>query len=212
MNINRVYLFNALVISMLYVLLACGKKDKEPVAIAPAEGNKEVLIEDFYISDTSQTQVAAISIAEMVQLYIGESYLSRDCRDDQKCKYRDADGMTVYEIKYGEDGFKIRDPEGSLLLKIKYTGEKIKIGDEEEMIDPFEIKSSSPDKVKLVKGDDEIGQARMGQGALPVKVTNDREAYYISGPRKAPADVVMAIPDAEISLRIVLLAELLSIK
>ncbi len=115
----------------------------------------------------------------------------------------------MYEVKYKDGGFKISDPNGILLIKVKISDGKTKIGLDEEMKDPFQVKIPSPEKASLVKKDEEIGQARMGQDALPVKVSDGVSVYYIAGPRKSPYEVVMTLPDTDIKLRVVLLTELL---
>lgn len=210
MNIRREYLYKGLIILFLFFLVACGNRKAGSGEVIEQKPGKDRAIENFYISDTSGLQVAAISLGEQVQVYIGESYLNRDFRESSKCKYRNEDGTVIYQVKYQEGGFKIRDPADELLLKVKISDKKIKIGRDEEMTQSYEIKSTSPDKVKLTKGDTEIGVARMGQGALPVQIEGDIGMFYMAGPRKEPACIVMVLPDTDMMLRIVILSELLT--
>ncbi|MFC2126304.1 hypothetical protein ACFLU5_16030 [Bacteroidota bacterium] len=209
MNLPREYLFKHIIFALFIVLTACGSNKQEQTTIESSPVNQPGSIENFYISDADQLQIAAITIGEINEIHIGNEYLFRDCKDGSKCKYRNEDGKTVYDVKYKDEGFKIRDPEGNLLLKVKTSNGKIKIGLDEEMEDPYQIKLPSPDKASLVNSDKEVGQARMGQDALPVKVTDGKNTCYIAGPRKSQVKVVIALPDADLKLRIVLLTELL---
>jgi hypothetical protein len=209
MNLLRVYLFKYSGCVLIIFLASCGNKSPQQAAIEIPPEKPLNNTESYFISDTDQLQIAAITIGEINEIHIGKDYLFRDCKDGSKCKYRDENGITVFDVNYSDDGFKIRDPEGTLMIKVKSSNGKIKIGMDEEMEDPFQIKQPSPDKASLKKSDEEVAGARMGQGALPVKVTDGKNTFYVAGPRKSRTSVVLAFPDTNIQLRIVLLTELL---
>jgi hypothetical protein len=206
------YLYKLIITVVFFLTATCGSKRNNVVGKESAQVKEISQKEEFYINDSDQVQIAAISIGEVVEIYAGDDYLFRECRDETKCKYRDGDGSTKYEVKYKAGGFKINDRTGTLLIKVKSADGVTKIGMDEEMTDPYRIKTPSPDKSSLVKNNTEIGAARMGQDVLPVKVSDSEQTCYIAGPRKSPYEVVVTLPDTDMGLRVVLLAELLMMK
>jgi len=212
MNTNLTFLFNNVIIAFTLVLVGCGgsKKESNPVETVPA--SKQVVNKVYHITDVDQAQIASISIAENSEIHIGKKYLFRECKDKSKCKYLNENGETEFEVKHKEEGFKIRDPQGKLLVKVKTSENKLKIGFDEEMIDPYKIKQASPDKTRLELNDSEVGQVRMGQAAVPMKVTDGEFTCFVAGPEKSPEAVVLILPETELTLRVILLTELLRMR
>ena len=208
-KILREYLYNYIGIILLIILTSCGNRKQELATIESPPEKPSNSTENYFISDADQLQIAAITIGEIQEIHIGKDYLFRDCNDDSKCKYRNENGITVYDVKYSDDGFKIRDAEGILLIKVKTSEGRIKIGMDEEMEDPFRIKLPSPDKISLVKSNKEVAEARRGQDKLPMKITAKEFTCYVAGPEKSNVAVVLGFPDLDIKLRVALLTELL---
>lgn len=135
-----------------------------------------------------------------------------DPRDTGKRKYTLGDDDTVlYEVKPGDDGFKLRNPDGSLRWKVKIAADKIKVSDNEENRNPFELKVKDPNRVKVfAPGDRELGNVRYASNQIEVEHTSGRVIFTTDSPKAGGAYGVLlcdSIPERE---RYILAAELLS--
>lgn len=123
-------------------------------------------------------------------------------RDSGKRKYGDP---ATFEIKPGDDGFKLRHADGKLLWKVKFKSDKIKISDNEENANPFELKTGG-DRIKVVApGDRDLGHILGNE----VRDAAGRKRFTVEGKSSAAYGVLLldAIPPPQ---RYILLAELLS--
>lgn len=140
-----------------------------------------------------------------------EQELYGELRDNGKRKYTLDDGPTLYEIKPGDDGFKVRNADGSLRWKVKFYPDKIKISNNEENKDPYELKSRGGNRMKVVApGDRELGNVRYA--AEKIDVENASGQVIFSKRSAAPSGaygvlLLDAIPARE---RYILVAELLA--
>jgi hypothetical protein len=127
-------------------------------------------------------------------------------RDSGKRKYSVGNADVSYEVKPGDDGFKLRTADGKLRWKVKIAPDKVKISDNEENQNPFELKTREGDRVKVVgPGERELGNVRGGE----VENAAGRTLWRAEGGAKAAYGVLLldGIPEPE---RYILLAELLA--
>ncbi len=123
-------------------------------------------------------------------------------RDSGKRKYGDP---TMFEIKPGDDGFKLRHADGKLLWKVKFKDGKIKISDNEENANPFELKTRG-DRLKVVApGDRDLGDVR---GDI-VEDAAGKKRFIVEG-KPSQAYGVLLLDTIPPPQRYILLAELLS--
>ena len=131
----------------------------------------------------------------------------------EKRKYRRASGgPTLYEVKPGENGFKLRTSDGKLLWKVKIDTDKIKVSDNEENANPFSIKTKYPDKAKVVDASEkELAEVRFQPEKTKVKGPDGTELWESSSPRRRTAAfgllVLERIPEEH---RAVLMAEIVA--
>ena len=127
-------------------------------------------------------------------------------RDSGKRKYSIGAADVSYEVKPGDDGFKLRTADGKLRWKVKLYPDKVKISDNEENKNPYELKTREGDRVKVFgPGERERGNVRGGE----VENIVGRTLYRVDGGAKAAYGVLLLdqIPEAE---RYILVAELLA--
>jgi len=145
-----------------------------------------------------------VSIAEAsgtVEIKFGGKTIRGTTKDSGKRKYED------FEIKPGDEGFKLRTKDGKLRWKVKIKDDKVKVSDNEENKNPFELKSRDGDRIKVVApGDREVGNVRSDH----VEDASGKTLYKVDGPRAAYGVLLLdSIPETE---RYILVAELLSRK
>ena len=123
-------------------------------------------------------------------------------RDTGKRKYGDP---TLFEVKPGDDGFKLRHADGKLLWKVKFKDGKIRISDNEENLNPFELKTAG-DRLKVVApGDRDLGAVR----GYDVEDAAGKKLFTIEG-KPSDAYGVLLLDTIPPPQRYILLAELLS--
>lgn len=131
----------------------------------------------------------------------------------EKRKYRPAaGGPQRYEVKPGENGFKLRTSDGKLLWKVKLDDDKIKVSDNEENANPYSLKTRYEDKVKVVDAaDKEIAEVRFAPEKTKVKGPDGAELWETTSPRRRSAAFgVLALEKVPLEHRALLMAEILA--
>jgi hypothetical protein len=142
----------------------------------------------------------------------GEKHvLQGAAKESGKRKYRTDGGGVMFEIKPGDDGFKLRTADGTLRWKVKVSTEKIKISDNEQNANPFELKIKD-DGVKVVAPvDREMGKVKRDKekGDIVVQDASGTAQFRIEGPA-SPGYGVLLLDSIPPPQRYMLLAELLA--
>lgn len=131
----------------------------------------------------------------------------------EKRKYRRASGgPQLFEVKPGENGFKLRTSDGKLLWKVKLDADKIKVSDNEENANPWSLKTKYEDKVKVVDAaDKEIAEVRFYPDKTKVKSAAGAELWECSSARRRSAAFgVLALERIPEEHRAILMAEILA--
>jgi len=127
-------------------------------------------------------------------------------RESGKRKYRAGDAV-MFEVKPGDDGFKLRTADGALKWKIKFKDDKIKISDNEENANPFELKKRDGDRIKVVApGDRELGNVR----GKEIEDAAGTKRFSVDGKSGSAGYGVLLLDTIPPPQRYILLAELLS--
>ena len=142
-----------------------------------------------------------------VEISFGGSTLKGHLKGE-KCKY-ELDGKLVAEVKYSDDGFKVRTPEGNLLWKIKIYDDKIKISDNEENNNPFEIRESNSEKIKVKREDREVATARLDGNKIEIESNDESLKFSVGGTLLQKAYAVAAIREIPERERWIIMHELL---
>jgi hypothetical protein len=134
-----------------------------------------------------------------------------ELRDNGKRKYTFGDGQFVYEVKAGDDGFKLRNPDGTLRWKVKLYADKIKISDNEKNERPFQLKNREAGRFKIVgPGEEELGNVRFAAGKIEVEGADGRAVLTQPSAKPSAAYGVMLLETIPLRDRCILVAELLS--
>ncbi len=131
----------------------------------------------------------------------------------EKRKYRRASGGSqLFEVKPGDNGFKLRTSDGKLLWKVKLDTDKIKISDNEENANPWSLKTKYEDKVKVVDASDkEVAEVRFYPDKTKVKSAAGAELWECTSPRRRSASFgVLALDRIPEEHRAILMAEILA--
>ena len=160
----------------------------------------------YYIDNVDNEAVGSVEQGESISLTFGDESLFRVCNSQDKCKYRNRDGMNRYEIKYSEQGFKLRTETGELIWKIKFTEDKIKLARNEEMDDAIEIKSNAG-TAKISQDGEEIGRVDFGSGSIPVLAEGPGGKVFITGPERQMASGILILEDIPVDQKLILFAE-----
>ena len=131
----------------------------------------------------------------------------------EKRKYRPAaGGPQRFEVKPGENGFKLRTSDGKLLWKVKIDDDKIKVSDNEENANPYALKTKYDDKVKVVDASEkELAEVRFAPDKTKVKGADGAELWETSSPRRRSAAFgVLALEKVPEEHRAILMAEILA--
>jgi hypothetical protein len=131
----------------------------------------------------------------------------------EKRKYRRASGgPQLFEVKPGENGFKLRTNDGKLLWKVKIDADKIKVSDNEENASPYSLKTKYEDKVKVVDAaEKEIAEVRFYPDKTKVKSAAGAELFECASPRRRSASFgVLALDRIPEEHRAILMAEILA--
>ncbi|HWW59850.1 MAG TPA: hypothetical protein VN181_00655 [Thermoanaerobaculia bacterium] len=148
----------------------------------------------------------AVSVREesngTITIAFDKQTLRGTTRDTGKRKYGDP---ATFEIKPGDDGFKLRHADGKLLWKVKFKDGKIKISDNEENLNPFELKTRGDGLKVVAPGERELGDVR----GSDVSDATGKKRFTVDGKSSAAYGVLLldTIPPPQ---RYILLAELLS--
>ena len=131
----------------------------------------------------------------------------------EKRKYRPASGGPQrFEVKPGENGFKLRTSDGKLLWKVKLDDDKIKVSDNEENQNPWSLKTKYEDKVKVVDASEkELAEVRFHPDKTKVKGADGTELWECASPRRRSAAFgVLALDRIPEEHRAILMAEILA--
>lgn len=196
------------------LLSACGEKLEPPppasatqsAAAAPAPPAQSAGITIREVGGRGLITVNAVADGPAEITAANGPTIRGEMRDSGKRKYSVGNADVSYEVKPGDDGFKLRTADGKLRWKVKISADKVKISDNEENQNPFELKTREGDRVKVVgPGERELGNVRGGE----VENAAGRTLWRAEGGAKAAYGVLLldGIPEPE---RYILLAELLA--
>ncbi|MEZ5304954.1 MAG: hypothetical protein R3F11_30545 [Verrucomicrobiales bacterium] len=180
-----------------------------------------------------ETEVASVKFYEGGRVKIeiaGKPEIAGKMKPGGKRKYDEQPGVEakspsdkaeetpVAEVKFEDQpggDFKLRTPAGKLLQKVKRSKEKIKIAANEEMENALEIKVSESGDGKIKRGDKTLGEVKFypEKGRLKLKDAAGKELFEIriEGKAKPAMDLsigALALPDADLRERLILMAEL----
>lgn len=93
-------------------------------------------------------------------------------RDNSKRKYADGGGTIRYEVKPGDDSFKLRTAQGTLLWKLKTaTHDKLLIADNEEAANPVVLRMETT-RVSVEDQGRKLGEVSFDAAASEASVTD----------------------------------------
>jgi hypothetical protein len=130
-------------------------------------------------------------------------------KESGKRKYTIDNGPTMFEVKPGDEGFKLRMADGKLRWKVKLKGEKITIADNEESSNPFVLRPESDGTRILGPTGSEIGRVEPRAGTTVV-TAGGKDVFVATGASHSTAPGVLlmdAIPRVQ---QYMLIAELLA--
>jgi hypothetical protein len=140
-------------------------------------------------------------------------HLVGEARGDKRYYFRMPAREAVFEVKFGEDGFKLRTPAGKLLWKVKIAADKIKVSDNEENANAWALKTDYADKAKLVDpAGKEAGEVKFGAtgGKAKLKDAAGATRFVIESGKPCAACAVLLADGVPEEARWVILAELLA--
>lgn len=203
---------------LVLLLASCDNEDPgppQPDAAPPASAAAAGTVAPQAAGTPALTRLDKITVREGdVVIAFTENGTARELfgelRDNGKRKYTFGDGQFLYEVKAGDDGFKLRNPDGSLRWKVKLYADKVKVSDNEQNERPFELKSRA-DRVKVVgPGEKDLGDVRFAAGKIEVKGTDGRVVSTQPAAKLSAAYGVMLLETIPFRERCILVAELLS--
>lgn len=136
-----------------------------------------------------------------------------EARGDKRYYFRMPAREAMFEVKFGEDSFKLRTPAGKLLWKVKIAADKIKVSDNEENANAWALKTDYADKAKLVgPAGKEVGEVKFGVegGKAKVKEAAGATRFVIQSGKPSAAYGVLLAAGVPEEARWVILAELLA--
>jgi len=187
-----------------------------PAATQAAAGavaaSGEAIIARAPSGDAISIAVAAGPRIEVVSGGVSTT-LTGETKDTGKHKYYDSTGTQVAEVKSSDSGFKVRTPDGKLLWKVKLSDDKIKVSDNEENANAWSVKTSYPDKAKVVDPTEkEVGEVRFANDPSPGRVRDaaGSDAWTIDGGSGSGAWGVLLMDKVPANHRAIIVAELVS--
>ncbi len=200
------------------IIVSCAQKsgnDKESANNDQVQSDKsatgsETTSANVYIVKMAGQEVGKISVdgAELKFIVKGTEYQSKLSGD--KRKYANKSGDILAEVKYKDDAFKVRTPSGDLLWKIKLYDDKVKISNNEENLNGYEIKLSSPDKAKLKKAEATLGEIKLKSENKTIEITSSTKSYTIDKEKISLAFGVLLIDEIPENLQYIIMAELIA--
>ena len=210
--------------AFLFFVSSCGGSKSPPATAGSNDGSPPSVstaddVDKIKIKTPDEQAVAEFKISgesPKIEFSAGgqTKVLRGELSKNDKRKYQLEGGGTAFEVKPGDDGFKVRTPDGNLLWKVKITADKIKISNNEENTNPFVLAIKENDRIKVLQNETELGEVKFYRDRQKVKVkdTDEKELYESNTDRYSAMYGVMMmqqIPDAE---RYIIMAELLSRK
>ncbi len=222
MRSKPVVVLAAALFGLCLLLPACGREQSAPIfgdsqpapaAAADAAGAAEKIKiktpdDEAVVTFKPRGEEVKIEFAEEG----GERVLRGRLKESGKRKYEDEGGGPVAEVKPGESGFKVRTPEGELLWKVKISAEKIKISDNEENRNPFVLRLSGEDRVKVLRDETtDLGRVKFyrDRGKVKVKDLADQTLFESNTERYSAMYGLLLLPEIPPAERYIVMAELL---
>ncbi len=206
----------AFLISSLFFATSCVQKsgnDQESVNNEQVQTDKnisssETMSGELYSIKMAGQEVGKIAVdgAELKFISKGTEYQSK--LNGDKRKYANKSGDILAEVKYKDDAFKVRTSSGDLLWKIKLYDDKVKISNNEENLNGYEIKLSNPDKAKLKKAEETLGEIKLKIENKMVEITSSTKSFTIDTKKMSLAYGVLLIDEIPESLQYIIMAEL----
>lgn len=202
---KKVFTFSAfvLILNVLFFMAACNN--------APDAGNNQTTVSEgiTYEIKSDNVLLAKIVINGSNVTVDSNGKLITSENKGEKRKYY-VDGDIVYEIKYKDGGFKLRTKDGELLWKIKVGDDKIKISDNELNNNAYELKLKEDIRCKVVRNDEELGNARWNESSLSIEVDAQARSYSIQAGAFKNAFATLIATDIEFEQQCIIIAELLT--
>jgi len=198
--------------SMGAVLLsACSKEAKrEKPRAARADSAEGDWVK---IKSPDNKQVAQIKIeGSTTKVEFGSTSLEGEEKESGKRKYSGASGANTIEVKSEADEFKVRTADGKLLWKVKLQPEKIKIANSEEMNGAISVESKDAERLKVSRGETEIGRVllRGERGKIKVEDQSGTVVFDANYNRLSAAFGVLLMSEIAENERYIIMAEILA--
>jgi len=206
----------AFLITSIFFATSCVQKsgneeesiNNEQVQTDKNISSSETMSGELYTVKVADQEIGKISVDGSVLKFIlkGTEYQSK--LNGDKRKYANKNGDIVAEVKYKDDAFKVRTPSGDLLWKIKLYDDKVKISNNEENLNGYEIKLSNPDKAKLKKAEETLGEIKLKIENKMVEITSSTKSFTIDTKKMSLAYGVLLIDEIPENLQYIIMAEL----
>jgi hypothetical protein len=195
-------------IAAFVILLSCSGPEKEKITqtVSNSPSTQPGL---YYVNDAENRELGSILLTAEPEISLGEKRVySR--RSNDKRKYIDSGGQTLYEVKFSDDGFKVRNAAGEMLWKVKIRDNKIQIGNTEEMENPFELRPGAGSSARAMLGEEVLAELETGGIISPVKLSGKLGEFWIAGPDPRYESLVLQLEAIEPMIRYIILTEILS--
>ena len=161
---------------------------------------------NYYINSSSNEGLAEIIFEHNgVIVRTPKGDLFGELKGDKR-KYYNQNDQFRNAVKFKEGSFKLRDENEELLWKVKIYDDKIKLANNEEMTDPFDVRFSDSNKIKVKKNGEEIAALRMVSGDSFVNVGDN---YVVRNFDNSLAIGILLIDDIQQEHKFLLAAEIL---
>jgi len=200
--------FKWLVINLL--LISCGpnqdnsQEQSYPVSQVATE-------EVYYVNDQQNQEIGRMIIKPELRIEIdNQAYFTN--WSNEKRKYSDVQGNTIFEVKYSDDGFKVRNADGQMLWKVKVYDNKIKVADDEEMEQSYEIKVKNQFFAEILNQEQVEGTVELDPRGGPAKIGSATDTLFFAGPKASVYAGVVKLAEIDPLIRYIILSELLSVQ
>ena len=201
-------------ILLLSVLLsACGMGSKKQNDSTDKENSSEVKTSNkvnqttIYLNNADNVSIGEISIGTDVLINLGDIHIYRKTGSSGKAKYINKQGNVIAKINVYDDAIKLKKENGELLYKVKIYESKLKVASDNEMTNPFEIKSKHSKLFKVYQQGNEIGNIIFENQRATIEIGDTHINAVGLGADKVAG--IFALNEIEMSYRCIMVAELL---
>ncbi|MCT4589337.1 MAG: hypothetical protein N4A71_16050 [Carboxylicivirga sp.] len=161
-------------------IAACGlgnKKHEETnlklnaSAIASSQTTNKTTI---YLNDANNVSLGEITIGTDVFINLKDTHIYRKIGSSGKAKYINKQGKVLAKINVYDDAIKLKKENGELLYKVKTYESKLKVAVDNEMTNPFEVKSKHSQLFKVYHQGNEMGSVIFEGQRASIETGNTR--------------------------------------